>query len=68
MSGVKRWRIAKTLFPSDLRQMKAFSHFSLDEKRSALEPFVSVLFINSRMVLARDLAAFHHEGNKRVKL
>lgn len=68
MPGVKRWRIAQTLFPCDLRKMELFSHFSFDEKRSTLEPFVSVFFINGRMMLARDLAAFHHERNKRVKL
>ena len=47
-----------------LRDNESLSHLVLDEQRSALVAFVRKLFVDRAMVLARILAAFHHERNE----
>lgn len=54
--------------PGYLRKTEPLSHFGFNKKRSTFVSLVGVFLIDSRMVLSRDFAAFHHEIDKGEQL
>lgn len=57
----------RTLFDW-LWKANVLPYFGFNKKGSKLEPFIGVLFVDSGMVFARHLTAFHHQRNKWIKL
>lgn len=51
-----------------LWKAKAFPHFGFNKEGSKFEPLIGVFFVDSRMVFARHLTAFHQQRNEWVKL